>query len=139
MSLVLPDVPLTRDLRASVRRYLESVWQGGSAPVQRCDVILALLRVGTADARSAAEQIVGRPITTCPPAVPPRRPLPVARQSEVPRVRRVDRDPPVMASSARERFGLIKVGMTVDQMLSRGVTRRDIRYWTKKGYLEVRP
>lgn len=128
----LPD-DLPDDLVGPLTRYFEAEWRGGDAQVQRCDVILALLRLGH---RKAAEQLLGKPVTVCPPWVPPRSPAPVAKL-QGPRVRRVGRNPCLPTTDAFQRFRQIRVGMTQDQLESRGITKRDIRLWRRAGHLEI--
>jgi hypothetical protein len=104
----------------------------------RADTVLALLRIGTPDALREAELIVGKPIHRCPPAIPPWPPKPIQRKLAEPRVvRKADPNPCLPATDAHRRFGKIKVGMTLHDLLERGLSRRDIRVWIKRGVLEV--
>lgn len=128
-----------RQLRRDVRAYLEAEWRGGDAPVLRCDVILALLRLGrhSPQHRAEVERLMGRPITTCPPAVPPWPPKPVARDNRPRVVKRAMPNPCAPSSEAHRKFNTIRVGMTVDQLAARGITRRDVRVWGQRGWLEI--
>lgn len=124
---------MTRDLEAKLQKYWAEVKVRGPG---RADTVLALLRIGTREALSEAELIVGKPITRCPPAVPPWPPKP-ARSEEHRVVVRVERNPCLPTTDAFQRFKKIRVGMTEPQVLRRGVTKRDIRRWSKSRAIEL--
>lgn len=132
MTLDLSAAP--ESLHGDLRRYFEAEWRGGDAQVLACDVALALLRLGH---RRAAQKILGIEIKVCPPAVPPWRPLPVARAKRGPRVTRVGSPP--LTKHTLARFKRIRVGMTPDQLAAKGISKRDVRVWSARGYLEVGP
>lgn len=122
---------LARDVGAYVEAH-------GLTSMLRADLVLMLLRIGTPEALRRAEKLAGVAITRCPPAVPPWPPKPVQRTPAAPRVTaRVPNNPLVRSSGAYQRFAQVKVGMTVEQLLSRGITRRDIRCWRARQYLEI--
>jgi hypothetical protein len=76
---------------------------------------------------------MGRAIVACPPAVPPWPPKPVVTRANKPHVRRVQ------SGTQSKKLNQVKIGWTVDQIIERlGVTRRDVRHWIKRDYLEVR-
>jgi len=129
----LPSIKLPGAVRGDLQRYFEAEWRGGDAQVLRCDVILALLRLGH---RDHVESLLGKPITVLPPAVPPWPPKPVAREVE-PVVRRVGPSNLLPVSRSQDRFRKVRVGMTESQLRSRGITKRDVRYWTSKKILEM--
>jgi hypothetical protein len=108
----------------------------GIAEPSRADTVLALLRINTPEALRAAEVIVGRPISRCPPCIPPWPPKPVQR-APTPRVVRVGDNPHYPSSSPHHRFSQVKVGMTLDQLARRGISRRDIREWVKAEVVAV--
>ena len=93
---------------------------------------LALLRMHN---REAAEEVLGVKIKMCPPAVPPRVPLPVRRERE-PQVLWFATGNPC-GGTMRERYSKLRVGMTLSQLLTRGITKRDIRVWQQRGMLEM--
>lgn len=102
----------------------------------QADVVLELLRCGDID---LVEEIMGRPITRCPPAVPPWPPKPVARRSAP--ERRVDFvgvNSNLPNSKLFRDFSILRRGMTESQILARGISRRDLRHWIKKGMLTWR-
>lgn len=129
-------------LDQALREYFRS--QGVASP-QRVDVVLGLLRLNTREALDAAELITGRAITVCPAAVPPWPPKPVQRAAEGSSeqvVRKVNLD---LAGSASlrsatvpvlDRLRLASPGMTRTELVNRGLSNRDIRLWTKRGWLE---
>jgi hypothetical protein len=119
---------LPRPAQEAVTEYLRA--HGLAAP-SRADVVLALLRVNTQQSLAAAEGIVGRPVTRCPPAIPLWPPKPVVRAPRAPRVKAVGRNPCLPTSGAFQRYRTVRVGMTRDQLLARGVTHRDLRKWAK--------
>ena len=110
----------------------------GIAQPSRADVVLALLRINTPDSLRAAEVLAGVAIERCPPWAPPWPPKPVQRRPQ-PRVVRMRTDNPHYPSSElHARFRLVRLGMTVEQMMARGITKRDIRQWIKLSALEIR-
>lgn len=103
--------------------------------VLRVDLVLALLRIGGEDALERASELTGRPITKCPSAVPPWPPKPPPLRAALPRVTKIG-EPPSEGTEMHGRFMWVRVGMTREQLLRRGITPRDIRYWEKTDRLE---
>lgn len=99
---------------------------------QQADVVMSLLHLGTPEATEMLTEIMGKPITLCPPAVPPWPPKP-ARCA--PRERKVVR---VRSSSPHPTSKLpqVRVGMTEKQIHDMGISLRDIKYWTRGGHIE---
>lgn len=133
------------DPRVDLSDYFDSI---GLDPLRAssADVVLALLRINTAESLEVASEIVGRPITVCPPAIPPWPPKPVnesARKAQRDAdktsrvVTKVGRNPCLPTTGAFQRFHHVRVGMTEDQLLRRGLTRRDLRVWAKKGAIAL--
>ena len=105
--------------------------------VLRVDLVLALLRIGDKDCLERVQELTGKPITRCPSAVPPWPPKPPAkRPSRALRVTKIG-DAPAASTGMHDRFRQVRLGMTQEQMIARGVTVRDIRYWKKTGRIEL--
>lgn len=100
------------------------------------DVVLMLLRIGSPEALEHVTKITGHPITHCPPAVPPWPPKPVAKTKRGPILVRVEANAYPRQTSMHDRFAKVRLGMTREQLLTRGVTARDIRYWQKNDRIE---
>jgi hypothetical protein len=117
-----------------VESYFQRIGVDSNLCVQ-ADVVLALLRIGDKEALSEAARLVGRPITVCPPAVPPWPPLPVSVRRREPVVASLGKNtfPPSLGMHGR--FKHMRKGMTREQMKARGATTRDISYWTKNGHI----
>lgn len=122
-------------LEETLQGYL--VDHGISHPCD-ADVVVALLRIGTPQALARAEKLLGRPITRCPTGIPPWPPKPATRAPAKPRVARVAPNPCLPTTGAFQRFQLIHQGMTEDQLRRRGLSRRDVRLWTKAKHIEWR-
>lgn len=107
----------------------------GIDPALACpaDHILALLRMGR---REDAERVLGRPITRCPPAIPPWPPRPVSRAPAQAKVASYATNPCLPTTDAFQRYKLVRTGLTEPQLIQRGLTRRDVRRWTRLGYLK---
>lgn len=108
--------------------------------VSRADIALALLRIGTEEARGCVELATGKPIQVLPYNPPPWPPRPVAvppadREGD-PRLIRVARNPCLPTTGAFQRYKRLRVGLTEDQLRTRGVTRRDVLRWTRSGHIE---
>lgn len=103
--------------------------------LMQADLVLALLRGPHRDCLRGAEMLVGRPITRVPSA---RVHLCVPA---APRDRHYDLDRVVLAvppnprcyGKARANYEKIRCGMTVRQLVARGLTRREIRVAVNAG------
>lgn len=100
----------------------------------QADLALALLHV---QEYAACETLVGRPIVHCPPQTPPQplRPLP---RTIKPIVAKVVQNPRLPTTDSWYRFKLVRAGLSVDQLIARGVRKRDIREWVREGSVELR-
>jgi hypothetical protein len=125
----------TPDLRRQVGGYIEA-HRLEPEHLLRIDVVLALLRINSRDSLEAAEKLTGRPITRCPPQLPPWPPVPVRPPQGVARVIKIARNPCLPTTPAFQRYRLVKLGLTREQLLVRGVTARDLRVWMRAGHLE---
>lgn len=123
------DNVLRHHLELPARRSLYSSLQARG--LCQADVLFTLLPFRSEPVfEEAIQSILGRPIETCPPAVPPRVPAPVRARPRGPddrRVTRVGPNPRLPTTPAFQRYRKIRVGLSVAQLLSRGVTRKDMR------------
>jgi hypothetical protein len=103
--------------------------------VLRVDIVLALLRLGELE---RVQELTGRPITKCPSGVPPWPPVPPKATARSPVVSMIG-TPPCASTEMAARFASVRKGMTKAQLLARGVTQRDIRYWEKTKRIEFTP
>lgn len=122
------------DLPDSVRARLTEYF-GHHEGTCAADVVVALLRLNEL---GAAELMLGRPVTRCPPGIPPWPPKPARREAAQPRVASVAANPCRPSTPAHQRYRLVRVGMTQDQLKSRGLSRRDVRLWTEAGHITWR-
>lgn len=130
------------DIWSTLERYFESQ-RIADKYLSQADIVLALLRINTAETLAAAEELVGKPIFKCPPAVPCWPPKPPPR-STVRTVALVRMRPSVgvngkklpVVTKATHILSKVKRGMTKEQILSMGAYPRDIYRWTRSGYLE---
>jgi len=110
----------------------------------QADLVLCLLQLNTAKTVQHAEILIGRCITHCPPAFK-WRPLPVnvldRKIVDARQVVRVLQNP--RHKSGRpgwlRHYHLFKVGLSVTQLLRRGVTTNDLRLVTRRGWVEFAP
>jgi hypothetical protein len=123
-------------------------------PQPNAAAVLTLLRQGATEAAEAAEALIGRPITHCPPDAsaalsdeelcarilladhhPDDR---VVRKGRSPRFpgHAIYRGP--SRTGATDRYKAITPGKTVRQLLARGVTRRQLREAVKNGWVTLR-
>lgn len=133
------QLPRGLHLRATtyrdVERYLAAEWRGGDAEVMRCDVVLALLRLGHLQ---EAEELAGVKIKRCPSGVPRWPPDPIPAKFRRPVVTRVTKpNPCAPRSDAHRRFAQVRVGLSREQLAGRGITQRDVRVWTRRGWMEM--
>lgn len=105
------------------------------------DVVLALLR-GPRRLHREAERLVGQPIKRLPPvtmrpwpkAPPPSELSPADRRV----VTRVGPNPRLPTTDSFQRYKVFRVGRTVEQLLKRGITRKDIREMERGGHVHFR-
>lgn len=121
----LPSVPLHVAMR---RRGL------GQA-----DLVLCLLRINTPASLHYVEMLIGKPITRAQACllryrVNGARPT-VARQPRVTWV--VPVNPCRKSTELRLRFSEFRPGRTLEQLLVRGITRRDIRMAQRRGWVQM--
>jgi hypothetical protein len=101
------------------------------------DIVLILLRAGH---RRAAEGVAGFAITTCPPALAGRaEKSPPADPDERLVVASVAPNPRLPTTGAFQRYREFRVGRSVRTLLSRGVTRKDIREVQQRGLVVFQP
>lgn len=103
------------------------------------DVTLTLLRHNLV---TDAENFSGCPLRLLPPAMPPRLPLPVVLDPPSPLafIKVICVKPKVYAVARHyvtPRLDKVRVGLSVEQLLKRGITKRDIREWKRDGVLEL--
>lgn len=128
------------EIRKEDESYLQEYFRGRLWFGHLCaaDVVLALLR---GDRLRSAELIVGKPVERLPPDTrlrPEPYPAPCYPNGATVRVSRVSRNPKLPTTAAFQRYRQIKVGMTEEQLVRRGVTRRDIRQAVRDGHVEFR-
>ena len=109
-----------------------------NAHADQASVVLSLLRAGKWD---DITRFVGHPVPVVGPGALSRTSDPVKTERTPDEERVVDwvsNSNPRILSDGFHRFALIRVGMTVEQLLTRGVRRRDIREWQQEGTLRLR-
>jgi len=121
---------LSEPLRDAVAKIL-----GEAGGLCQADLAVALLRVGTPEALSHVEDVLGLHITRCPAAVPPRVPKPVRREATGPTLSLVTDNPCSPKTDAHRRYELLRVGMSREKALARGATVRDLRVWENRGWI----
>jgi hypothetical protein len=107
----------------------------------QADLVLCLLRLNTRTALRHAERLVGHKIMHCPTAYK-WRPIPGATRDYPGDDRRVMRvqSRPKLESGRRawlRRYPLFQVGLTVAQLLRRGVRPGDLKMVTQRGWVEL--
>lgn len=123
------------DLPAEARERLDGYFKAqGVRAADTCpaDWALAAVRMGL---YSLAGDVLGVTVTHCPSAVPPWPPRPVRREPRGPCVASVAKDPP-LPQRVLPKYRQVKVGMTKEQLRSRGLDGRDIRIWTQRGHIQ---
>ena len=107
------------------------------ANIDQARVVLALVR---ARLWSDAALLVGHSVPViCPPCLLKlRAPIVAARTPDEERIVtwKTSANPRIV-SNMLARFNTVKPGMSVQQLLNRGVTRRDIREWIAEGSIKV--
>lgn len=121
---MLPSIPLALAMRR--------------ARLGQADLVLCLLRVGTRTARKFVERLIGRPIQVSRPAE-----LHYVRANgAAPRIARVPRITSVVPENPCRRstrffqnFALFRIGRTMAQLIARGLTRREVRLASRRGWI----
>lgn len=139
------QLELRKRLRLGAGDLIRALRRSGCVPA---DLILCLVQIDTSTSLRLASRMIGKPITVCPPSLrrePPAK-LEIVRKSGDDRsVTAVRRPRPgdttlrggrvLLGSRMYERLAVVRPGMTVRQMLARGVRRRDIRLGVSRGLL----
>lgn len=102
------------------------------AGLDHASVVLTLLEHKAFD---AVEVLLGQPITICPPCL--QRMTPNVEPIDERRIIYVAPNPRLPTTPSFHRYRILRPGMTVEQALVRGITRRDIREWTQEGSIVV--
>jgi hypothetical protein len=112
-----------------------------TANLHQADLVLALLRTPHPRLIAAAEALVGHPIVHLPPQPSPPLPRPVDvvhidTGADARRVLRKAPNPRLPTTPSFQRYRLVRVGLTVGQLIRRGVTRKDIREFIANEWVE---
>ena len=107
----------------------------------QADLVLCLLRINTPKALHHAEDLIGHRIKLLPPAYK-WRPLPINipdQMGDHRKVLRVVAEPRLKTGrrSWLRHYHLFRVGLSVAQLLRRGITANDLRLVTKRGWVEL--
>ena len=128
--------------------FFELDWAGRDT----ADLVVALLRLDTPRSKQYAVTICGKDITKCPSFLAMcALPLPVRMSPRFGDDRRVVKvkspkivkvintleKSTIISSRLHDRMALVRAGMTVKQLLSRGVTRRDLRIAQKRKWIQL--
>lgn len=123
-----------RQLGLSGRPMLYALSERG---LGQADLVLALLRVGTAPALARVELIVGRPILHCRSQWL-RWPVNGVPRVSSPRIRAVVSNPRRPNTPAHDRFAsAFRPGRTIEECRVHGATKRDIRSASRRGWIVV--
>lgn len=130
--------PCAVGLPQSVVDYLDTYFTGtDNSNLLTIDIILALLRSPRADCSAAAERLAGVRIER----IPPRQLIPPPRVPPQPRVRFVRTSPPDkmkwLGNTTIDRLRSVRIGMTMDQLRTRGWNTDSIWWARKCGLLDV--
>ena len=105
----------------------------------QADLVMCLMSIGTEAARRVTECLIGRSITIGPACL-----LKYSHNTEHPTIgrqpviTRVSARPKIKARSRLARaFDEFRVGRTREQLLSRGVSRGDIRRAQRRGWIQL--
>lgn len=134
---------LVRDRLRFVHRIPEdvSLYEGLHARGWgQADLVMWLLSDNTPYSREAVSLLAN--VTVLPPAVPPYPPHPypaVVRRGDDRLVLRVGRNPRLPTTPAFQRFRAIRRGLSVSQLVARGVTRKDLRELIRAGAVTIEP
>lgn len=109
-----------------------------SRDMLRVDLVLVLLRIGGEEALQRVAELTGKAITRCPSAMPPWPPKPIQSAPRGVVVTKITQPYPGSAGTVMaQRYAGLKLGMTQEQILARGITLRDLRVWKSKGHIEL--
>lgn len=138
---VLPElvrhlVSMSAELQLRLSEYFASQ-RVPISRVLRVDLAVALLRIDTAEARMHAQELTGCAVQKCPSGLPPWPPRPVTHRHKPVKVKLLVVNPCRVGTDAHRRYGMLRVGMTQDQLRARGITQRDVEHWTKKNWLRM--
>lgn len=129
-----------------VRRYFNFSTEEGALPsplwyqlrsqgLWQADLVLCLLRLNCRRSRSWIGELIGHPITICPPQ---RRGTPILIKEKKSRIRWVTKNNPRYPNTgAHERFQIFRAGRTVEECMSRGITPRDLRQAIKHRWIHI--
>lgn len=127
---------LELDISPRARNFVELL---ESCHIASADVVVALLRRPAC--RAQAEAVAGVKIQRGPVATPPAKPAPVTRPASGGDDRKVTwqrlPSPARPGSKFAAHYAIVKVGMTVAQLLGRGVQRSDVREWLKREWIRL--
>lgn len=124
-----------RHLGLSRRPMLYALSERG---LGQADLVLALLRIGTAPALARAELVVGRPILHCRSQWLRWPVNGVPRVSSPPRIRAVVDNPRRPSTPAHDRFAsAFRVGRTIEECRVHGATKRDVRSASRRGWIVI--
>lgn len=122
-----------------IRSVLSDYFDSNGMPMDQLvpvDIVLGLLRIGTPEARDTAQRISGVDIQVLPAVKPPWPPKPVSRGPTDVLVRKTEGAYP-KHSRVFARYSLLRVGMTRDKILAKGITTRDLSDWKRMGFIEM--
>lgn len=104
-------------------------------------VVLPLCRDGSREAVQALECLIGKPLTRLGISAPRASQKRVVQLREKPTDERVvtfvAANPKKPGSASHERFARYEVGHTVDECITRGVTRGDISWDLERGFIRL--
>lgn len=134
---VISQIPV---LLYRVRRYfrLPSITLSVAlrrAGLGQADLVICLLRIGTARSRKFVERLIGKPISVIHREIYQR--TVVALERVAPRVAWVTPENPCRRSTHFHAiFPLFRPGRTIAQLLMQGVRRREVRLATRRGWVK---
>lgn len=131
---------LTRDFPVELQLQVDDYAERHALQLEsmlRVDLVLVLLRINTPLAREHVSQLTGKSIQQCPSGMPLWPPKPVRCGERPPTLSYVQTpNPCCTATDMARRYAMLKVGMTREEALNKGVTLRDLCYWAGKGYVK---
>jgi hypothetical protein len=116
--------------------------------VMHINLVRTLLLLDTEESRKAVSALIGKPINVMKSySARARLPVPAHRTTRTTTQRRILHIAPIFkqpdggrtltSTDLYRRLGLVKPGMTLEQVSSRGVTRRDIRIAVQRGWIKI--